>query len=999
MRFALAEGWASLRAVKVRTWSMIVAAVVVVYVVLTFVLPHVISTDSTRSRHWETPLPSVVLGLIEGVAYGLLGVGLVLVYRTNRIINFAHGQIGAFAAAFFGVEVIKWHIPYWVSLPLALALAGGVGALSEAVVIRRLRKAPLVMSVVATLGLGQLLVGLGFLINNQAGAGAKFPSPPGMPTFRVGARLVTPSNFALLTLGPLVVIAIGAFLRFSRVGVALRGSAANPEAARMAGIFASRMSSLAWAIAGALAGFSAILTAPDIGYQSASSFGPSLLLRALFGAVLARMFNMPLALFWGAVLGVIEALLHWNFNHASFVEVVLFVIIVIALLAQRRLSGRGEEKGSWASVQALAPVPKALRELWLVRNLGRTIAVVAVAFLFLLPVSGLIDNTDAVTLTGDFAFVIVGLSVGVITGLAGQLSLGQFAIASIGAVVSYQVAYRTGSYLESFFYAGIAAAVVSVVIGLPALRIKGLLLTVTTLAFALVVPNWLLQQPWMLGTSGVDPGRPVIAHHALNTGKDYYYFGLAIVAVALLLARNIRAGGLGRLLIAVRDNEDAARAFTVPAALVKLQGFALAGFIAGLGGALYGHSLSSVGSSSFPVDVSTQVVVMAVVGGLSILSGPILGVLFVFVLPQFGHLDSLGLVATNFGLLIIIMYLPGGLATILGRVRDRIFRAIGRRAGIDVEAAYLAEASSGAADEDTGAPARAPLTVAPRHRALPGPVLEADGLVKSFGGIRAVRGVSLAVNAGETLGLIGPNGAGKTTTFELIAGFIRADAGTVRFRGTDVTHLSAEARGREGLIRSFQDAALFPTLTVLECVQLAMEKRDPTRMLTSVSGWTRAEKRKEAQARELVSWMGLDRYRSAQVQALSTGTRRIAEIACLVGLEPEVLLLDEPAAGVAQKETEALGALLVQLKAQLDLTLVIIEHDIPLVMDLSDRIVCMADGEVIAAGPPDIVRTDPRVVESYLGGDITAIERSGARRATGPSRRTKPAVALAGSAS
>jgi ABC-type branched-subunit amino acid transport system ATPase component len=294
---------------------------------------------------------------------------------------------------------------------------------------------------------------------------------------------------------------------------------------------------------------------------------------------------------------------------------------------------------------------------------------------------------------------------------------------------------------------------------------------------------------------------------------------------------------------------------------------------------------------------------------------------------------------------------------------------------VDVDAVYAAE--RGFSSSSTGT-AAGPALDRPkrRRRSASGNLLEVSDVRKSFGGVRAVRGVSFEVRPGETLGLIGPNGAGKTTTFELLAGFTKPDAGTVKYGGRDITALSPEARGRMGLIRSFQDAALFPTLTVLECVQLSLERGEPTRLVPSLLGLRRAEKRKLAKAEALLAWMGLERYRSSQIQELSTGTRRIAEIACLVALQPQLLLLDEPSSGVAQRETEALGSLLTKLKAELDLTLVIIEHDIPLIMGLSDRIVCMADGEVIAAGPPDIVRNDPAVVEAYLGGSAEAIERS-----------------------
>jgi ABC-type branched-subunit amino acid transport system ATPase component len=246
-------------------------------------------------------------------------------------------------------------------------------------------------------------------------------------------------------------------------------------------------------------------------------------------------------------------------------------------------------------------------------------------------------------------------------------------------------------------------------------------------------------------------------------------------------------------------------------------------------------------------------------------------------------------------------------------------------------------------------------------------LLEVTDLHKSFGGIRAVRGLSLSVAPGETLGLIGPNGAGKTTTFELVAGFVRADSGSVRYRGADITRAAPEARGRMGMIRSFQDAALFPTLTVAECVALSLERSIPTSVAGSLLGLHGRDNRKLAQAAEMLDWIGLAGFRASQIQELSTGTRRIAEIACLVALQPELLLLDEPSSGVAQRETEALGELLVKVRAELELTLIVIEHDIPLVMGLSDRVLCMADGEQIAVGTPAEIQADARVIEAYLG--------------------------------
>jgi ABC-type branched-subunit amino acid transport system ATPase component/branched-subunit amino acid ABC-type transport system permease component len=933
------------------------------------------------------PLSVIVLGAIVGMTYGLLAVGLVLVYRTNRIINFAHGEIGAFGAALFATVVIRWHIPYYLGLPLMFAAAGGMAALAEIAVVRRLRNAPRIMSVVATLGVGQFLVFFAAAFNPTSQAGFTYPSPPGLPSFTIGALRLTPAYVGMLVFGPLVVAALAVFLRRSRFGVGMRAASANAEAARMAGIFAGRMSALAWAIAGALSAFTAVLVLPAQGISRGESFGPSLLLRALAGAVIARMNNLPAALAAGVGLGVVEQLILWNYPGSGIAEVALFVVILVALLLQRGVGGRDEEKGSWAAVSSWRPLPEAVAKLREVRALPWALAGVSLAVGLFLPL--VVSNSNAVILTGIMGFSIIGLSVGVITGLGGQLSLGQFAIGAVGAVVSYQVSRRIGAFPLAFLYAGLAAAAVSLVIGVPALRIRGLLLTVSTLGFALVTSSWMLQQPWAFG-SGVDPGRPIVFGKALTSGHAYYYFAFAVLVIMVVFARNVRRGGLARRLIAVRDNEENARAFTVPARLVKLQGFLTAGFIAGVGGATYGHILSRLGSTAFPTASNIDVVAMTVIGGLSILAGPIIGAFYIIGIPAFLPLDSAGLAAQKLGWLILILYLPGGIAQALVPLRTRYVRWAARRNGVDLDAAEESDVSDGEGELGSGRGLPAAAGKARRLRPAGSVLLEAVELNKRFGGVAAVRDVSLKVLAGEIVGLIGPNGAGKTTTFELLGGFTRPDWGRVIFDGEDVSDLGPEERGQRGLIRSFQDAALFPTLTVLDTARLAFERVSPTSYFKSALGLRRDERDKDRMARELVGTMGLDAYRNKQIQELSTGTRRITEIACLLALQPSLLLLDEPSSGIAQRETEALGRLLRQIKDELDLTLLIIEHDIPLIMGLSDRVIAMDAGVVIATGPPEDVRTDPLVVEAYLGGSVAAIERSGATDGASTSRSKEP---------
>lgn len=914
----------------------------------------------------------LALGAVTGLGYGLLAVGLVLVYRSSKIINFAHGEIGAFGAAVFGVAVIKWHVPYWLAIPLALAASASIAAVSEVAVIRRLREAPKLMSLVATLGLTQVLLFTSAVINSSLPAGIGFPEPAGFPTFTIGTLILTKAYVGLLVLSPIVVLSLVSFLRYSRFGLSLRAASANPEAARMAGVFSARMSTMSWAIAGAVAALTAIMLKPTLGFVTAQTLGPNLLLRALVCAVIARMTSLPIALGAGVGVGIIENVLTRSFPSAGVVEVVLFAITLLVLLLQTRRGGRDEEKGNWNAVQPWPPLSGWLRQAGFVRFLGTGTGVATIVLLALLPLA--ISNQAATTLTFILTVTVVGLSAGIITGLAGQLSLGQFAIAGVGTAISYHVTTSTGNFPLGFFLAGLAGALVSVAIGLPALRIKGLLLAVTTLAFALASERFFLQQPWLLG-GGVSPGKPIIGDFALDTGRRYYLFALVVFTLCLVLARNVWRSGLGRRLRAMRDNEDGARAFSIPATRVKLQTFALAGFLAGVGGALYGHTLSAVNAGQFTVSANINVIALSVIGGIGLLAGPLLGALYIIGIPAFIPTSNAGLAASSFGWLILILYFPGGLAQLVRPIRDRAVRLAARGAVPPQEGQVDAPVGLASAPP----PARATARAQPELSASQA-LLTVDGLAKRFGGVRAVDGVDLQVYRGETLGLIGPNGAGKTTLFEMLGGFTRPDAGTIVYGGRDITRLNPEQRADLGIIRSFQDAGLFPTLTVLETVQLAQERSAPTRTFATLAGARKPDRVKEERARELVSLMGLDAYVDKQTSELSTGTRRITELTCIIALEPTLVLLDEPSSGVAQRETEALGELLDKVKAYLDATLVVIEHDMPLIMGMADRIVAMDSGRVIAEGTPAEVIADPLVLESYLGGSAVAVGRSGAAR-------------------
>jgi branched-chain amino acid transport system ATP-binding protein len=260
-------------------------------------------------------------------------------------------------------------------------------------------------------------------------------------------------------------------------------------------------------------------------------------------------------------------------------------------------------------------------------------------------------------------------------------------------------------------------------------------------------------------------------------------------------------------------------------------------------------------------------------------------------------------------------------------------------------------------------------------------ILEVRGMVRSFGGIRAVDRVDLGVRPREILGLIGPNGAGKTTLFDLISGFTAADAGTVHLDGAPIHGLGASARARRGLGRSFQDARLFPALTVEEALAVSLERwvdsRDPVSAALRLPHALLSERRVAARVDELVELMGLGAFRSKFVHELSTGTRRIVDLAAVVAHRPRVVLLDEPSSGIAQREAEALAPVLRSVRNELDCALVVIEHDMVLLRSVVDRVVALDQGSVVAEGEPAYVLDHPAVVASYLGTDRATITRSG----------------------
>jgi ABC-type branched-subunit amino acid transport system ATPase component/ABC-type branched-subunit amino acid transport system permease subunit len=939
---------------------------------------------------WTSNL--LVIGVVRGLIVSLIAMGIVLVYRSSRVINFAVGDLGVPAAALLAVMVGKSHWPYWPSLFLAVLTGTLTGTIVELAVIRRLFRAPRVIVLVATIGVAELARAVtltlpGYRTGRLQNA---FPSPI-TTQWHLGSVTIKGSQLLALLVVPVIATALWWLLGRTRFGVAVRASSTNSDLARLTGVSPKLMSTAIWTIAGFLSAISIVLYATEQASSDLVSVGPETLLLGLTAALIGGMRSFPRAVAGAVGTGVLYQLLVYNFpNTVGLVQFVLLILVLVLVARMSRADDAGAE--SFAFAPRVVPVPERLRQIWWVRRMPQLVSAVALLLAIVLPLvvrESFHHQTYAIIL----GFALCAVSVTVLTGWAGQLSLGQMAFAGIGALsaaafvrgVSVNIGWRSTRlirgelpkvpFVPALFLGALVACLIAVAVGAGALRVKGLLLAISTMAFAIAAQSYIFPRPLFAGTENsltVQLPRGKLGPLDLaHLNRNYYYFTLAALVGVLLLVGHLRRTGIGRTIIGVRENEPAASAFSVSPTRAKLTAFAVAGFVAGLGGAILGGVAVTIGYADrfFRIEDSLTIVAVAVIGGLGSLAGAVGGALWVVGLPAFWPSNkTVPLFTSSIGLLIILLYIPGGFTQIGYWLRSSVVSWLEKRLPPTPAKTLTAPPASltRAADRE-GVRTNAD-----------GSVLTTHGLTVRFGGIVAVDGVDFHADHGEVIGLIGTNGAGKSTLLNAIGGYVNS-TGRVQLLGNDVGRLPAHRRAHLGLGRTFQAATLFPELTVRETVQLALEARQATPFWGSLL-WlpraTRAERAKRADAAELIDFLGLGRYADRFIAELSTGTRRIVELASVLAVAPRVLCLDEPTAGVAQREAEAFGPLIKRVQQELDATLILVEHDLPLILALSDRVYCMEAGAVIAEGTPAAVREDPLVIASYLGTDERAIKRS-----------------------
>lgn len=674
----------------------------------------------------HTSVPDFVSGMALGSLYGVIAVGLILIYRTSRIINFAAGAIGAVPAILALLLDLRDHVSYLVVLPIALVGGPLFGVLADVFIMRRFSKSPRLIVTVITIGVAQSLAILGFYVpvwlgqkaNNE---GSIVPTP--WNGFAIhnhrGQPVLTGNEIAAFATVVALTVLLGCFLRYTRLGIALRASAENADRALLLGIPVNRVSAVAWGLAGLLSALAIFVQAPIVGTPSSdATLGFDTLLYALAAAVVARMQRFGLALAAGMGIGVIIFKTIAVSGDSSVASSVMVLIIIAALLLQRRQMARAQDtgEGTWQTVKQYRPIPLELRDLPEVLAGRWGLPLLAAGVMIALPF--LVGDANVPYLVLLPLFGIVGVSLVVLTGWGGQISLGQFGLVGAAAGVAGGLAANHNLDFFETLAIGIGTGVAAaVVIGLPAVRIQGLFLAPTTLAFGYAVPNYLLNRHYAVGRSIMPSGlaphldRPVLyGVISLESDRNFYFLCLVFLALTMLGAYSFRRFRSGRVLIAARDNQRAAPSYSINLTRTRLSAFAVSGAFAGVAGVLFAYSERTVDPQTYDITQSILIFLAVSIAGVSSVGWTVSGVMILVASDVFGPrlYDLLGqnlaailpLFLTGPLLVANMYFYPGGSAEWGFGLRDNWLRRIADRRGVLVPS-LLADRRTGVQGDDS----------------------------------------------------------------------------------------------------------------------------------------------------------------------------------------------------------------------------------------------------------------------------------------------------------
>ncbi|WP_182379450.1 branched-chain amino acid ABC transporter permease/ATP-binding protein [Nocardioides sp. WS12] len=883
-------------------------------------------------------LPFVIAGLVTGSIYGLAAVGLVLTYKTSGIFNFAHGAMATVSAYGFYSLYVDQGLPwFWSALVCVLVLGPVMGVVLEGLT-RMVSRATLELQIAATIGVLLLVQGGVTLLYGQVEV-RTVPVFLSDATFTLGGTVVQWSD--AITFAIAVVVTAGLSLGLGRLrrGVAMRAVVDDPDLLDLMGTSAAATRRLAWGVGAALASLSGVLFAPLLPLDPLQL--TLLVVQAFGAAAIGRFTSLPLTFGGGLLIGLAASLATRHFTEGLWAGIPaampFLALFLVLLLMPRRFLATRERPAARTRPSWRAPAP-----LQVVLGIG------LVGFLATVPSFADIHLTDW---TVALAMTIVFLSLGLLVRTSGQASLCHVGFTAIGASAFARFTVDQGlPWFLALFLAGLVAVPIGAVLAIPAIRLSPLYLALATFGFGIVLQVMFYTQDFMFGDTGAGLTVPRPSVFGAEDDAGYYRLVLVLTVLAALLVVALNRGRMGRLLRGVAESPTALATTGVSLEVTRVMVFCLSAFLAAIGGALAGGASTNVSADSYQplLSITWFALIVIVVGHEPWYA--LLAAAVMVLLPSYsGDPEIAFRMQVAFGALAIVVAALTGKLQVPRPLRDFLDRLTWRRA--------TAVSATDARDQ-----------VRPM-------ALETDALTVRYGGVVAVDGLTLSAPTGRITGLIGPNGAGKTTTFNACSGLARASSGTIRVDEHAATRWSVARRARRGLGRTFQRMELFDSLSVRQNVAIGAEGvlagGNPLRQLFAFPG----ENSKVAAAtRDALELCGIADLADRAAGSLSTGQRRLVELArCLAG-PSSILLLDEPSSGLDHSESQRFGEILRSVVRERGVGILIVEHDMALVLDICDHIHVLDFGKPLFEGTPAEVQASPLVQAAYLGTDLGATD-------------------------